>query len=188
MRATLSFIVLLAGAGLSLWWLLSLQAARQNTEASVIDAPKLIVRNVNATQFNNAGVRQYNILAQVLTQWPDERGVTIARPQMQLYKDGEQLQWQLAAQRGWLAQDQSLLQLNQSIHAQRLTDDPSQALQFFTEQLNYYVEPQTLQTDAPVRLQSLHGVLQGRGLQGQLTQRHFELLAEVQGQYVLPHD
>ena len=186
MRSVLAIIMLLSLAGLSLWWLLSLQTTRQTDNAEQLTAPRLILENFQATRLNGQGVRQYTLSAPHLIQWPDQRGIEIEQPHMILYQEGRFELWQINAGQAWIAEDQRTVQLRDAVEAIRNAGDPAAALQINTSDLTYRPRDETIATDAPVQMTFPHGSMDGTGLRGQVDQQNYTLLSAVRGHYVAP--
>lgn len=187
MRGLLALLALLTLAGLSLWWLLSLQTEQQiNPTAST--SPKLILNQVQATRFNHQGEREYSLSAPRLQQWGEENeghDMHIEQPEMILYQDQQPL-WHLNAHSARILQDDKIVELHNGVEGIRHRDDPQNRLQVNSEDLTIDLRANTLATEREVLLSTPHGEMRGTGLRGQLDQQIYTLSATVRGQYAAP--
>ena len=186
MRGLSLIIALVTLAGLSLWWLLSLQTAQQTKASDLLTTPKLVLENFEAVRLDQRGKRLYQLNAPQLVQWTGSRGIEIEQPMMTLYQNGRVVLWLVEAEQGWLAEDRETLVLRDAVEAVRNPGNPTERLQINTRDLVYRPAANTLTTDGPVRLQTAHGEMEGRGLHGQLEQQFYTLNSAVRGQYAAP--
>ena len=186
MRGVAAIILLITLAGLSLWWLLSLQTAQQADGSDLLATPKLVLDKFEATRLDEHGLRQYQLSAPQLVQWTGTRGIEIEQPKMVLYRDGRFVLWRLEAEQAWLSEDRQTVQLRDAVEAIRDPGNPAERLHISSRDLIYRPQDNTLTTDGPVRLTTAHGEMSGRGLHGQMDQQFYTLLSAVRGQYAPP--
>jgi len=182
-RGVIALVFLLSLTGLSLWWLLSLQADQQTDSPAESSAPRLILENFQATRLNHQGVRQYTLSAPQFIQWPGERGMEIEQPRMVLYREGYFALWHISAVQAWIAEDQRTIRLHDTVDAERQGKNP---LRLRTSELSYRPREHTIATDAPVHLSMPQGTMEGQGLHGQVEQHYYTLLSAVRGRYDAP--
>ena len=100
--------------------------------------------------------------------------------------DGNGDAWDASAQRGWVRADGKELRLSESVAADRRPDADSAPVSLRTERLTALLEEDKMTSDAPVTLTQPGLILRGVGLDADLKQNRFSLLADVKARYEKP--
>lgn len=127
------------------------------------------------------GSGQYRLSGNHLSHWQEKKFSEIITPEI-IALDQQQVTMQTRADVAYLNhQDNSLsLEGNVILKQQHLA---AQSHTLTTEKLVYFHHNQQIETDQPFKLQSAHGVLQGRGLELQLNNKQMKVLSNVQTSY-----
>jgi lipopolysaccharide export system protein LptC len=100
--------------------------------------------------------------------------------------DGNGDAWDASARRGWVRADGKELRLSDAVAADRRADADSVPLSLRTERLAALLEEDRMTSDAPVTLTQPGLILRGTGLDADLKQNRFSLLADVKARYEKP--
>jgi len=164
-------------------WLNNLWTEQQQLSRYKQDTSKL---SYYFTQFtllttDSRGAGQYRLSGNHLSHWQDQKLSEIITPEI-VALDQQQITMQTRADTAYLKHNEDSLTLagNVILKQQNLTQ---QASTLTTEKLVYFHHKQQLETDQPFKLQSVHGVLQGRGLELQLNDKQMKVLSNVKTHY-----
>jgi lipopolysaccharide export system protein LptC len=186
LRGLLYYGALLIMAGASLWLLFSIRASLEPATDRTARGPSLYLDEFSAVRFDAEGVRQYTLSSPHLVQLPDERGIEVEQPRLEVFRDAITRDWLLEAEQGWLSADQSLIVLRQTVDAYRTATENQPPMTLHTRDLIYRPRENLLSSDAEVRLETPNGWLQGLGMRADLDQHRMQLLWNVRGEYAPP--
>jgi lipopolysaccharide export system protein LptC len=100
--------------------------------------------------------------------------------------DGGQRTWKASARTGWVSADAKELRLNDAVAADRVPAADSPALSLRTERLAARLDTHRMTSDVAVTLTQPGLILRGVGLDADLKQNQFALLADVKARYEKP--
>lgn len=100
--------------------------------------------------------------------------------------DGNGDAWDARSRRGWVRADGKELRLSEAVAADRRADADSVPVSLRTERLAALLEEDRMTSDAPVTLTQPGLILRGTGLDADLKQNRFSLLADVKARYEKP--
>ncbi len=182
MRTLLPILALSAVAVLSTWYLRHLEADLYAQDNSLTLAPRLIGDALAITVLNEEGGTQYRIRVSRAVQGPRDSGVDLVRPEMQLYTD-DAPDITVRSDKGWLAEDQSLLRLMDAVRVQRVGADGEAPSTLSTEYLEIHPKEEVAETPKPVRISMPGHVVDAIGMRVDLARMHLELQNQVRGQH-----
>jgi len=100
--------------------------------------------------------------------------------------DGNADTWNASARSGWVRKDAKELRLSDAVAADRVADADSTPLSLRTERLTALLDSDRMTSDAPVTITQPGLILRGVGLDADLKQDRFSLLADVRARYEKP--
>lgn len=100
--------------------------------------------------------------------------------------DGSGATWDASARRAWVRADGKELRLAEAVTADRRGEADRPPVSLRTERLIARLDERKMSSDAPVTLTQPGLILRGVGLDADLAQNRFSLLAEVRARYEKP--
>jgi lipopolysaccharide export system protein LptC len=100
--------------------------------------------------------------------------------------DGGQRTWKASARTGWVSADAKELRLVEAVAADRVPTADAPALSLRTERLAARLDTNRMTSDAPVTITQPGLILRGVGLDADLKENRFSLLADVRARYEKP--
>lgn len=171
---------------LSLWLIVGIRSDTDSDAQSTPRGPALQLQAFSATYLDASGQQRYALQAPYLVQLPNDRGIEVQAPRLEIFTPDGKREWLIESEQGWLSADHQLVILRETVNAERHSDDPNEALSILTRDLSYYRKTQRLSSDAPTRLETPSGWLQGTGLRANLAEGRYTLLWDVRGEYAPP--
>jgi lipopolysaccharide export system protein LptC len=183
----LLYLAALAGLALASAWLLwTIEAALEQTSARADTGPNLTIARFQAARLNRQGLREYTLTAPQLEQLPGNQGVRLRQPQLEVFADDQTRQWRVEAASGWVAPDNSLIRLEQSVVLSRPASSGKLPVTITTTELLVHPQQKWVETAAPVQMKTPTGTVSAVGLKGYFDAKRLELLADVQSTYAPP--
>lgn len=186
MRGLLYLGALASLAGLSLWFLFSVQSTLRVPDNANNSEPVLYLDNFIATHRNAAGVRDYTIHAPRLIQLAGEQGTQVEKPILRSYRDGHIETWQIEAESGWVAPSLDLIRLQDKVTIQRPASSGELPLTIETRDVLVWPKQNRVSTAALVHLKTAAGELTSTGLEAEMDKQQVRLLSSVRGHYDAP--
>ncbi len=171
----------------STWYLQRLEADLNSRDGSVSLAPRMIGDNLSVTMLDEEGVALYNVLVDRAVQGPRDSGVDLEQPRM-MFLDAGATEMTVRSEKGWLAEDQSVLRLMQAVEIRRVAADDAPESTLSTEYLEIHPEDEIALTPRAVRITSPGHVVDAIGMRADLARNHVELQAQVRGRHVFESD
>lgn len=186
MRGLLYLGTLAGLAGLSLWFLFSVQSTLRTPDTDDNAEPLLYLDNFIATHRNAQGVRDYTIHAPHLIQLAGEQGTQLQQPVVKSYRDGHVETWHIHADSGWIAPSLDLIRLHDKVTIQRPPSSGELPLTIATHDVLIWPQQNRVSTAALVHLKTATGELASTGLEADMDKRQIRLLSSVRGHYDAP--
>lgn len=184
MKRELLYLGLLAAlAGLSAWFLATVQTSIRDSTFVDENVPRLYADNFQLVRMNPQGTRSYTLTAPRLVQLPGQEGTQVQQPAVDIFEHGTQPVWLLRAETGWVSADNEIIQL-ETVTFTRPATSGKYPMTLTTSKLTLYPRKDFAETAAPVRMDSPDSQVTATGLKAYLDENRLELLAEVRGRYV----
>jgi lipopolysaccharide export system protein LptC len=132
---------------------------------------------------NERGVTSFVVRAPRLSRHPSDGSLTMDHPEI-LMTDAHGRPWRARSERGEVNQRADMLLLAGDVVLERHGDQAVPDLVMRTESLTTWPEEDRMASDAEVTIEQPGSILRGRGLRADLNQDKFELLADVQAQFL----
>lgn len=177
------FFLVVAVSG-TWWWLERTQREEDSREESQAHQPNAFFQDFIVTTMNEAGRPAHRITGQRMNHFPDNDTAELIEPRLWVYQEGDS-PWEVQAQTAVVQLSEDIVWLLGSVKAERHPRD-GQSIVIETSDLRVEPEREYAETDQPVTVHQPHGVTNGVGMQGWLTEKRFSLLAQVRGRYEPP--
>lgn len=171
----------------STWYLHRLEADLNSRDGNIALAPRMIGDDLSVTMLDEEGEALYNVLMARAVQGPGDSGVDLEQPRM-LFLDEGATEMTVRSERGWLAEDQSVLRLMNAVEIRRVAGEDAPESTLSTEYLEIHPEEEIALTPRSVRITSPGHVVDAIGMRADLARNHVELQAQVRGRHVFESD
>ena len=162
------------------------QQTGQDNGIPAVQAYDYVMRVLDYTRYDNAGVASYRMQAARLTHYGDGDLNAIETPRFEIYQD-ERTAWTISASTGITKEDpesgSQRVDLSDDVVILG-TDAQGREVEIYTDSLSVYPDSRTLDTSASVRIVGEDSVVTGTGMTADLNTSRISLLANVRGQYV----
>lgn len=180
---------LAALAGLSGWFLYTVEESLQTQPAADATTPSLTMDHFTAVRMTAEGIPEYVLSAPHLSQYPDPAGTWLDEPSLDVYEN-QTLVWMIRSERGWVAPAQAVIRLLDAVTITRPPTSARMPVTITTRDLQVCPEPDPAwqcpaadyaETAAPARLVTPNTVVNSVGLKAYLATDQVELLSQVRG-------
>jgi lipopolysaccharide export system protein LptC len=175
--------VLTVVALLSKWFLSSIESSLREHSVQDSEAPVLEIDDFQAMRMNSQGFREYTLRAPQLIQLPLQQGIRVKAPEVQVFRDGQILEWLVQSEYGWISPDYSLIKLEDEVIISRPTSSGEIPVVLKTRDLMVHPSQNYAETTAAVKAETPGGQITGIGLKAYLNEKTIELRSEVRGHY-----
>jgi lipopolysaccharide export system protein LptC len=167
-------------------WTLWLQEDRTTSE--VFAGPPrsdYVLHEFTMTALDTAGKLSFVVDAPRLAKHTQLDTFAIDEPRFRII-DGTGNTWKASSRTAWVGADAKELRLSEAVAADRSADADTTPLSLRTERLTALLESSRMLSDAPVTITQPGLILRGTGLDADLAQNRFTLLADVKARYETP--
>jgi lipopolysaccharide export system protein LptC len=181
-RALLT-VALLVGALLS-GWAMWLQRDRGESRGPISKRPDYVLHDFEVVMLDQQGKEAFTLTAPRLERDPDVRTLDIATPLFQIPpKPGSQASaWEVRSQTGWVSERGEEVRLRGDVRADSTNAD-GKPVKIRTEELNIFPDARRATTVAAVTVTQPGLILNGRGLEADLTAKRITLKNDVKARY-----
>jgi len=176
-------LILLLGASLSWWLLRSLEVHETPVQDQVRHIPDYYVNQFTVNAMDDSGHLRYRLHADHMAHYLDDDTASLARPNMELFKDGGPA-WNASARRGWIGAGQKTVLLQGDVLVWRDPKVKGSGLELQTDDLHITPDRQYAETDRPVTIAQDIGITRAVGMRVYFEQGRMELLSDVRGHYL----
>ncbi len=183
---TLALAAILAVFAAITGWMVWLQEDR--TTSDVFAGPPrsdYILHDFTMTALNAEGELAFVVDAPRLAKHPQLDTFAIDEPRFRIV-DGSGDTWNASSRTAWVSADAKELRLSEAVAADRAGNAGSTPLSLRTERLTALLEANQMRSDAPVTITQPGLILRGTGLDADLVNNRFTLLADVKARYETP--
>jgi lipopolysaccharide export system protein LptC len=181
-KRLLTIALLVSTAAASWWWSRLQEMPERGRAATREKAPDYYLTGFELTEMNAAGQVDRRLSADDMYHYPDSATSTLTRPRLLVYEDGRAA-WDIAAQRGVVAERARLINLRGDVRVRYNGADPSGDVQMYTDELDVWPDAKLAETRAAVRIEDGSGVTRAIGMTADLARRQAALHAQVRGEY-----
>lgn len=180
--ALLALLLLAIG---SAWFLRDLRHSLEDVEPEDDTTPTLTADHYSGRQMNAAGDIQYTLTGPHLERRPGQQGTLIDQPVMHTFTD-RRPEWEVRADTGWVAADNSVIELREAVRAERPAETGAMPLLLTTRNVRLIPERRYGEGAEFARIDSPGGVATTVGFRVWLDENRIELLSQVRGTYDPP--
>lgn len=182
---TVLAVVLLVGAVVSGWSLLSRRTTAPDNQGAIGGRPDYVLNDFELVALDAQGSESFTLRAPRLTRDPESETMDIATPLFLIppRQAGDGEAWQVRADTGWVSADGDELRLRGAVQA--VSDgrnDPPVTIT--TEQLNVFPDDDRLDSAVAVTITRPGSILRGTGLEVNLASKQYTFQSEVRSRYV----
>ncbi|WP_221797569.1 LPS export ABC transporter periplasmic protein LptC [Oceanobacter mangrovi] len=147
---------------------------------TAIDEPDYYGEGLNHRQYNQSGQLAQQLQAAASRHLPDQAVSYLDQPVI-INRDSSQQQWQVSADKGTIADQNTQVQLSGNVNIASLTDA---GLRVTTQQLQYSPDQATASTDDWVTIQNGSSETRARGMTMDINRQRLDLKQQVSTRYV----
>lgn len=139
-------------------------------------------RDAQFIETGEDGFPLYTLNAEVVRQQPADGNVELEQVRM-TFRDANDSQWTLRADRGFIRQDATKIELQGGVHVAGNVPGTAQPAEILTEELHFDTETEIVTTEAPVTLNWSGHALRSLGLTANLKEQRVQLESRVNGRF-----
>ena len=175
-----ALLTFLSCTALYSYWLYKIQEDKHSPINQQL--PDMYIEQLTLKETNNLGIVKYQIHAQQLTHIPANNQMQLRFPQMTLYQT-DQPTWEISANHGTTRSGLDDIHLWGNVQATQVANKQHTEIILLTDNLYCDNKQRTALTNDKVTMLTSNGKVVGHGMQLQLQEKVFTLLAGVKGIY-----
>ncbi|MBK8286989.1 MAG: LPS export ABC transporter periplasmic protein LptC [Ahniella sp.] len=171
-RQTLIFLILMAGAVVTTWWVWLRPEAPPTDDFIGPPRSDYELGQFDMQVFDETGTLRYFVEAPRLARDSQRESFTIDSPRVRLFDQQEQ-HWLVTAKSGYIDVRGDRIDFNQNVVLKR--DSKIDPIRFASEHLSAFPDAGRIETAAPIEIKARGGTLTGTGLTAELAAKTYRI-------------